>query len=295
MHRLHSRFTGVLLLALALNGCVDGGGGGRTSDWDVRGNYTLTYDDRLELTLNVGGAVREATANGYGDVVDFGTWEGQPLRLDLAEFCGRADVQCPSEAFWTKVAIDQQDVGRKQDLHVINVIDDTMHTLPAGQRAEVRGGLVDHAQGGRFLIGLGAESGGNEHCGALAISLAGGRFSRQGERLEDVSTWHDETGAPCDPDAGTGAGSGDATCTEKTRKRLVHPDGARVDGIREGKVALGWLGACAFGPIVAGATLTLETGFEGVRTGDFDPPPFTPKPAQVPEDGGFEGGLDGGQ
>lgn len=295
--------TSLFVSGLVLYACGGGGdGGGRVSDWDVRGNYALTWDDRLKLTLNVGGAVREATAQGYGEVVDFGTWEGQPLRLDLKAFCDRPDVHCPSEAFWTKVAIDQQDVTRKQDLHVINVIDDTEHTPPAGRRAEVRGGLVDHAQKGQFLIGLGGESGGNENCGALAISLAGGRFSRAGERLEDVTAWQAPSGKPCDPDAGTpDAGHGDpdagtaepdagtsmpteTTCTEKRWKRLVYPDGARVDGIRDGKVALGWFGACAFGPVVAGATLTLETGFEAVRTGDFDPPPFTPEPATLPEE-----------
>ena len=52
-------------------------------------------------------------------------------------------------------------------------------------------------------------------------------------------------------------------------------------------VFVGWAGGCAFGPALVGATLTLQTGFTGTRTGDFDPPPYTPAEVVVP-DGGFD-------
>jgi hypothetical protein len=40
--------------------------------------------------------------------------------------------------------------------------------------------------------------------------------------------------------------------------------------------------------------LTLETGFTGTRTGNYDPPPFTPAQVVLP-DGGLDGGVtDGG-
>jgi hypothetical protein len=267
------------------------------ADWDVRGNYALTYDDRLTLKLNIGGAVREVTATGYGGIVDFGTHEGHPLRLDLREFCGRADVLCPSETFWTQVAINQDDVNRRQDLYVINVINDTVRNLPAGQRAEVRGGLVNHAQQDTFLLGLGATSGGSQNCGALALSLAGGRFRHVGERFETRTVYRDAQGRPCAPpdagvsaDAGVGADGGTAECRAIEERQRIIPPGAAAEGIEEGKVALGWLGACAFGPFIAAATLTLETGFTGRRVGEFDPPPFTPTPPMLPDAGTPDGG-----
>ena len=75
-------------------------------------------------------------------------------------------------------------------------------------------------------------------------------------------------------------------------KKLVIPAGAAPNGIDEGRVFEGWAGGCAFGPIVAGAVLTLETGFTGKRTGAYDPPPFTPAPVVLP-DGGVDS-SDGG-
>lgn len=78
--------------------------------------------------------------------------------------------------------------------------------------------------------------------------------------------------------------------------RIVAPPGAKVDGIKDGKVFVGWAGGCAFGPFLAGATLTLETGYTGTRTGTFDPPPYTPAPVVLPDGGSLDGGLalDGG-
>ena len=288
------------LLASACGPAV--GTGGSRAEWDVRGNYALTYDDALTLKLDLGGAVREVTAQGYGGVADFGTYQGQPLRLDLSEFCARPEVLCPSESLWSQVSIDQQDVDKRQTLYILSAIDNTTHTLPTGVRAEARGGLVDHSQQDTFVLGLGAASGGGQSCGALAVSLAGGRFHRAGEKLEVSTVYRDEKGAPCTPsdggsgsdggvgaDGGTDGGTG--LCAPHEESHLVIPAGAAVDGIVEGKVALGWLGACAFGPFIAGATLTLETGFTAQRIHDFDPPPYTPPhDADAPDAGSADAG-----
>jgi hypothetical protein len=301
-------------------------------DWDVRGNYALTYDDRLVLKLNIGGAIREATADGWGDVVDFGTHEGEPLVLDLAEHCARPEVQCPSELLWSHVAVDQQDVQHAWDGHFIRVIDATDPEPPPGVHAASRGGFVDHRQKGVFLVGLDSQAAGNEHCAALAISLAGGRFARVGEAWVTETIHRDQTGARCEPDDdeddledetngngngeaedeeeenGNGEDGGDeaedgddeteengaadeteengaADEDEETRRcdpveveRLTWTPGAAIAGIEDGKVVVGWAGGCAFGPILIGATLTVETGFTGVRTGAFEPPPFVSPP-----------------
>lgn len=303
------KLTAGTVLAVALS-CGGGGGGSTPEERDVSGNYAIRYDDQLKLKLNVGGAVREVTANGYGGVADFGVVNGQPATLDLTAFCARPEVQCPSESFWAKVAINQPDLNSNQfDLQKLMVVNDTVHTLPAGQKAAAIAGLVDHNQDDRFLLGLGIEGGANQNCAALGISLAGGRFSRVGERLQTTMEPRTMNGRACNldagiPDAGTlpDGGPGDAglladggvDCTLVPIERLIVPPGAKVDGIKDGKVFVGWVGGCAFGPFLAGATLTLETGFTGTRTGNYDPPPFTPAPVVLP-DGGLDGGAtDGG-
>lgn len=295
--------AGVLAVAVGCGG--DGGGGSTPGERDVSGNYTLRYDDQLKLKLDVGGAVREVTANGYGNVVDFGVVNGQPVKLDLTQFCARPEVQCPSESFWAKVAVNQPNLNSNNlDLQQLQVINDTQHVLDAGVRAQALGGLVDHNNDDRFLLGLGIEGGSTSNCAALGISLAGGRFSRVGERVETSMLPRTQSGRACDldagvPDAGTlpDGGPGDAgllpdggvDCALVPVQKLVVPAGAKVDGIKEGKVFVGWVGGCAFGPFLAGATLTMETGYVGTRTGNYDPPPFTPAPVVLP-DGGTDGG-----
>ncbi len=307
-------FRVLLVAALVLASCGDTNGApytGQPDPRDVSGNYELTYDNRLTVKLDVGGAVREVTQTGYGGVVDFGMVNGQPTTLDLTAFCAKPEVKCPSEAFWAKTAITQPNLRTNRlDLQQLAVVNDTVHVLPAGQSAESLSGLVDHAQGDQFLLGLGAQGGGSQGCVALAVSLAGGRFSRAGERLETTVEGRTPQNAPCALDAGVvdagvridagilpDGGLADAgvpfSCTPKMITRRVVPPGAAVDGIADGRVFLGWAGGCAFGPVLVGATLTFETGFTGRRTGRFDPPPFTPAPVVLP-DGGLDAGIDGG-
>lgn len=262
---------------------------------DVTGNYDLTYDDHLRLQLNIGGAVREVEQDGYGAIVDFGMYNGQPVRLDLREFCGKPDVKCPSESFWAKVAIDQPQLDNNGfDLQELRVINDEVHVLDAGQKAASITGLVDHGNDDRYLIGLGIGGGATQNCAAIDVSFTHGRFSRTGEKMTTSMEHRDQNGKACNPDAGTPASDagmgGDAgvmtVCALKPVTRLTYPDGAKVDGIKDGKIGLAWAGGCAFGPVLVGATLYLETGYTARRTGDFDPPPFTSAPVTQP-DGGF--------
>jgi hypothetical protein len=284
-----------------------GGNNSTPEERDVSGNYALTYDDQLKIRLDVGGAVREITQQGYGGIVDFGTINGNPTTLDLTAFCAKPEVQCPSEAFWKKVAITQPDLKTSRlDLQKLVVVNDTEHVLDAGVRAASLSGLVNHADDDKYLLGLGIQGGTASSCAALSVSLAGGRFSRVGERQETTMEPRTLAGRVCSLDAGVpDAGSSDAgsdggvpagylpdggvDCALVPITRLVVPPGAKVDGIKEGKVFLGWAGGCAFGPVLVGATLTLETGYVGTRTGNYEPPPFTPAPIVLP-DGGADGG-----
>lgn len=269
---------------------------------DVTGNYALTYDNVVTMRLDLGGVVRTATSTGYTGVASFGTWSGQPLDLDLGAFCARPEVRCPSEAFWSKVAINQPDLSRNGfPVQTLVVVNDTIHSLDAGQRAESLGGLIDHNQDDKYLLGLGVAGAASTNCLLFAVSLAGGRFTRIGETSQTVMMYRTPAGRPCTPsdagvDAGTDAGvdgGADAgvSCTLKPVLQRTIPPDAGVAGIADGKVFLGYAGACAFGPVVAGATLTFETGYTGVRTGKYDPPPFTPAAVVLP-DGGYEGGLE---
>ena len=61
---------------------------------DVTGNYDVTYDNQLTLKLNIGGAERVVTQSGYGGIADFGVYQGQPVQIDMTQFCARPDVQC---------------------------------------------------------------------------------------------------------------------------------------------------------------------------------------------------------
>ncbi len=297
------RFSRLLVVAGLFAACGRPPGPREFDARDVTGNYAITYDDKLTLKLDLGGGVREVTANGYGGIADFGVWNGQPLQLDLTQFCNKPEVQCPSEAFWAKVAIDQPDLSKHGGaLQPLVVVNDTVHVLDAGQRAAALGGLVDHNQDDKYLLGLGASGAASGTCVLLGLSLAGGRFTRVGETTQTTMEYRTPQGRACTPsDGGTDAGAasdGGASdagapvpCTQVPVQRRIVPPNARVEGIADGKVFAGWAGGCAFGPVVAGAVLTLETGYTGRRTGDFDPPPFTPAPVVLPDGGSYDGGL----
>src|SRR5690606_6169941 len=144
------------------------------------------HENKITLKLDIGGAVHEKTATGYDEVVDFGTHQGQPVTVDLNEFCHREDVVCPNEALWSKVSIDQPNLhSSKLDAYVINIINNTTHDLAAGQKAEVYGGFVTVPEN-RFLIGIGAQGESNESCGSAGIALATGRFTHKGEAMTET-------------------------------------------------------------------------------------------------------------
>ena len=294
-----------LVFATLLLGCGGAGqmGGMPRDSATVNGNYDVRYEDKVTVKVDLGGAVREQTHDGMSGTVDFGMYNGQPLTLDLASFCAKPEVKCPSESFWTKVSVREPNRGASS-LQQLDVIDNEQHTLDAGVRAPALSGLIDHAQDDKFLLGLGATGASTANCLALGLSLAGGRFTRAGERFVTSTVYRTPKGQPCDPDAGVmdaglaSDGGGDAgsdggvavSCAAVQVRKREFPDGAVVDGIAEGKILVGYAGACAFGPAVVGATVTLETNFTGTRTGDFDPPPFTPAPQVLP-DAGVDGGL----
>lgn len=69
--------------------------------------------------------------------------------------------------------------------------------------------------------------------------------------------------------ASGGSGSCGAIALSVATGAFTFSSGApSVDRISNGKVSVSWIGACAIGPIVAGASISFETGFTGVRLAD---------------------------
>jgi hypothetical protein len=91
----------------------------------------------------------------------------------------------------------------------------------------VRSGLVRH-ETGQFLFTLEGEGDGDSSCGALALSLAGGTFAQSGAAADSADT-------------------------------AIPPSWS----ITNGKVAVGWLGVCAWEGLAVAATLSMETSYTG--------------------------------
>jgi hypothetical protein len=193
------------------------------------------------------------------------------------------------------VSVDQPDLSANNfSLQKLVVIDNTVHSLDAGIKAPAIAGLSDHHQEDKYLLGLGVNGASNSNCLAFSVSLAGGRFAHVGEHYEASTVYRTPSGQACTPsDAGTSADAGSdagVPCSPVQISTLVIPPDAGVEGIKDGRVSVTYAGGCAFGPFVAGAVLTLSTGYTGHRTGAFDPPPYTPAPVVLP-DAGYDGGL----
>ncbi|MCC7073701.1 MAG: hypothetical protein IT383_20490 [Deltaproteobacteria bacterium] len=268
-----------LVLLILVSAAITAGCRDNTPASDVRGNYQLSFDDRITIKLDIAGAKQSSEGSESGTV----TFQinGNPVVLDLAAFCAKEEVKCPSEVLWTEVAVDQPNIAAANpNTHVLNVIDNRVHAPPAGVAAEVIGGLIGADD--RFTLLVGGQTRGNGDCGLLALSVAEGRFSHEGESVVD------EPAAPAFVDGGTaidgGVLDGGTALDAGFVSRLTIPPGSPVDGIKDGRLRVGFLGVCAFGPALLGATLELSTGFSGTRTGPFDPPPFTPvDPESVPD------------
>ncbi|HEU0031679.1 MAG TPA: hypothetical protein VFQ53_13660 [Kofleriaceae bacterium] len=99
---------------------------------DVRGTWAVDYDDTIGVEVKIGGAVYTAELGAAGGSVTI-THAGTPYTFDLD--CARADIVCPSEAWPSRVVIEQRDVDHQHQM-IVN--------LPA---AECAGALTKPAPG----------------------------------------------------------------------------------------------------------------------------------------------------
>ncbi len=204
---------------------------------DMSGLYDINFAEQLVFKLDLGQGIRAAVMPAAEGWAEFGNWEGEPLLLDVAEFCGRAEIHCPFAVFPEAVAVEQVDKDIVLGAHGIIIHDQASDT--AGER--LWRGIVDHNNYDRFRIPsdqlLPLEFG---PCVAFEESQLKGRFEREFETLSGVTvTW--EEGEP-------------------------------VSGIAEGIVSIGWPARCAFGEgVPENATLWLDVAFTGQRRGAFAP------------------------
>jgi hypothetical protein len=94
------------LLPLAMGAKGDGcASNSRSPAPNVEGTWAIEYDDSLDVTIKIGGAVYTETLGPQGGVINI-THDGNPLSFDLD--CARPEVLCPSEAWPATVTAEQR-------------------------------------------------------------------------------------------------------------------------------------------------------------------------------------------
>jgi hypothetical protein len=100
----------------------DGCAAGSTSPApDVRGTWSIAYDNQIGVEVTIGGATYSAELGAQGGAFTI-NHDGKPYTFDLD--CSRPDIVCPGEAWPNEVLIEQRDVMKQHQM----VVD-----LPAAQ------------------------------------------------------------------------------------------------------------------------------------------------------------------
>jgi hypothetical protein len=81
----------------------------------VAGTWGITYDDTIGVEVKIGGAVYNAELGAAGGSFTI-NHQGKPYTFNLD--CARADIVCPSEAWPTRVVIEQRDVQHQHQMIV---------------------------------------------------------------------------------------------------------------------------------------------------------------------------------
>jgi hypothetical protein len=73
---------------------------------DMTGDWDVSYDDRLDVEITIGGVTHTAELGAQGGSLTI-DHDGQPITFDLR--CEREDIVCPSEVWPTEVSFRQDD------------------------------------------------------------------------------------------------------------------------------------------------------------------------------------------
>ncbi len=245
------------LLPLSMAAKGDGCASSSQSDApDVRGEWDITYDDSLEVTIRIGGEVYNQQLGAAGGVINI-THDGQPLSFDLD--CERPEVVCPSEAWPESVEIEQRNVQFEHRM-IVTLPQQTCSgelVAPAAEECgagtlnpdcddvcdgevtvgerETFGIIGESGESFRLYLGAGIATNGI-NCALLGISLADANLDNEGE--PGTEEW-------------------------------------RSVGMSAGLVTVGYGGACLWAgdpdmdqqleALVLGASVEFRTGFTGQR------------------------------
>ncbi len=106
--------TTALPLMMAAQG--DGCAANSTSDApDVSGVWNIEYDDRIGVEIKIGGAVYSEELGAAGGTITI-DHAGKPYTFALD--CARPDIVCPSEAWPSRVVIEQRNTAREHQMIV---------------------------------------------------------------------------------------------------------------------------------------------------------------------------------
>ena len=220
---------------------------------DVRGTWGITYDDTIGIEVKIGGAVYHSELGAGGGQFTI-NHQGKPYTFNLD--CARADVVCPSEAWPTRVVIEQRDVNHQHQM-IVN--------LP---QASCMGALEKPAPG---TCGLGTS---NPNCDLVCDG---------GITVKTVEHWGviGETGDTFRLYLGGGIVTNGINCAmlgySVADADLENVGEAGMDWesteMNAGLVTIGFAGACLFAgtmdgttqAALVGAELKFTTGFTGVK------------------------------
>lgn len=224
---------------------------------DVSGNWAITYDDTIEVTIRIGQGTYNEQIAVAGGVIEI-THEGRPLRFQLD--CDRPEVVCPTEAWPLTVLVEQRNEKFPHRMIV---------TLPQQQCSEaLKKPQPDECGEGTL----------NPECEEVCpgeITVA--NRERFGVIGEDGSTFRLFLGA--------GLATNGINCALLAASvadgDLVNSGGAedgdwRSEEMTSGLVTVGFAGGCLWAgdpdmdqeleALVLGASIEFRTGFTGTRT-----------------------------
>jgi hypothetical protein len=234
------------------DGCA---AGSKSPAPDVRGTWSITYDNTIGIEVKIGGAVYNAELGAGGGEFTI-NHNGTPYKFNLD--CSRPDVVCPGEAWPNEVVVEQRDVMLQHQM----VVD-----LPS---AQCSGSLTQPAPG---TCGAGTS---NPNCdlvcgGNVTVSTAEA-FGVIGEAGDSFRLY-----------LGAGIVTNGINCAmlgySVADADLVTTGSAKAgdweaNAMTSGLVTIGYAGGCLFaGPapdgqtqaLLAAAEIKFTTGFTGTK------------------------------
>jgi hypothetical protein len=156
------RFTPLALVALT--GCFE-----LPATNDVAGNFEVQYANNLRVYLD--DTLVAEVADGEDADIEY---DGEIITVST--LCSDEGVECPSETFWSQVAVDQP---WGPDYMLLNFVNLDVEDENAGARL---GGLLDENSAFTMLSGLALS--GNEHCAAIGVGVVTGTFNADATAIE---------------------------------------------------------------------------------------------------------------